>query len=75
MKISSIKVSVLLLGAGLVCLLAAQFIDSKVDENGMLHEPFALIPLAWLMITLSLLVGLICLIRAIRNVSAHNHKY
>jgi len=34
--------------ASLGCLLAFWPIGSTVDEAGVLHEPFALIPLAWL---------------------------
>jgi len=34
--------------ASLGCLLAFWLIGSTVDEAGILHEPFALIPLAWL---------------------------
>jgi hypothetical protein len=37
---------------GLVCLAAYHLIGSYVDEQGVLVEPFALIPLSWLFLVL-----------------------
>ncbi|CAM2742137.1 DUF3955 domain-containing protein [Vibrio mytili] len=48
------KVSVVLCIAGIVSLVAYNTVGSHVDENGILVEPFALIPIFWL---LELLAG------------------
>lgn len=37
-----------LLAASLASIVGYQLIGSSVDEDGTLHEPFALIPLAWI---------------------------
>ncbi len=37
-----------LLALAVALMVAFNLIGSHVDENGWLHEPFALIPLAWL---------------------------
>ena len=36
--------------AGLVCWLAYGAIGSHVDEQGILREPFGLIPIGWLLV-------------------------
>jgi hypothetical protein len=38
--------------AGLVCLASYHLVGSYVDEQGVLVEPFALIPLSWLFLLL-----------------------
>ncbi len=38
----------LLMAVAFALILAFELIGSRVDANGWLHEPFALIPLAWL---------------------------
>jgi hypothetical protein len=47
------------------CALAWRLIGSSVDENGLLHEPFALVPLGWLFFFLALLSGVVHLWRAV----------
>ena len=49
----------------LVCVIAYNIIGSKVDAQGVLQEPFFLIPLFWLFLMFSLLAGGINLIARI----------
>ncbi|WP_035385167.1 DUF3955 domain-containing protein [Ferrimonas futtsuensis] len=44
----------LLLGLSLLCMICYHLIGSRVDESGSLVEPFALIPLGWMLLLLSL---------------------
>ena len=39
---------VLFLALAAACFTSFKLIGSRVDASGMLHEPFALIPLGWL---------------------------
>lgn len=48
---------VLLLVGAVVCMVAFNMIGSEVDAQGMLHEPFLLIPLFWLFFMFSLMAG------------------
>jgi hypothetical protein len=43
-----IGLTLLLLGLGLLA--AFRFIGSSVDQDGFLHEPFALLPVGWLLV-------------------------
>lgn len=43
--------------AGILCFLSFELIGSTVDAEGILREPFALIPMGWL----AVLSGLVCL--------------
>jgi hypothetical protein len=43
----------------LCCLLLFEFLGSSVDAQGVLHEPFALVPLSWML----LVVALYCALR------------
>ncbi|MEZ9204580.1 DUF3955 domain-containing protein [Vibrio splendidus] len=45
--------------SGLLCFIAYNTIGSYVDENGLLVEPFGLIPIFWLF---ELLVALVALV-------------
>lgn len=56
-RISSWIVFCLLIGA-VVCVTAFNIIGQTVDAEGVLHEPFFLIPLFWLSILLSLIIGI-----------------
>lgn len=42
------RICTLFLSLGFACFIAYIMIDSYVDENGILHEPFALLPLSFL---------------------------
>ena len=54
----------ILVFTGILFLLAFQYIGSAIDQDGFLHEPFALIPLAWLFIILGVVIGIMATIRA-----------
>ncbi|MBK8419153.1 DUF3955 domain-containing protein [Candidatus Villigracilis saccharophilus] len=49
--------SILLFVGAVVCMLAFNMIGAEVDAQGMLHEPFFLIPLFWLFFMFSLIAG------------------
>ncbi|MEZ9821967.1 DUF3955 domain-containing protein [Shewanella sp. 10N.286.45.A1] len=42
------RLSILLLALALLASISYQVIGITIDSNGMLNEPFGLIPLAWL---------------------------
>ncbi len=52
----SYKLALFLLSAGLASFVLFKIIGSSLDEQGILHEPFFLVPIGYL------LVGLGCLI-------------
>lgn len=54
-----IKMGALLILAGLGCFLAFNLMGSTLDAQGMLHEPFALLPLGYLLIFMGLVLGLL----------------
>ncbi len=55
-RVSSWMVFCLLVSA-VVCLGAFNIIGQTIDAEGILHEPFFLVPLFWLSILLSLIIG------------------
>lgn len=48
---------------GIICFLLSRVIGSNVDGNGILHEPFFLIPLGYLFFIIGLISGLFYLIK------------
>lgn len=58
------QVAVSLLGLGSLCLIAFRLIGASVDEDGVLHEPFALIPIGYALIASGAVVGTFGLVRA-----------
>ena len=50
------NISILLLMTGGLCLLAFNLIGSTVDAQGVLHEPFGLLPIGFLLIVLGALI-------------------
>ncbi|MEJ2765591.1 DUF3955 domain-containing protein [Photobacterium sp. MCCC 1A19761] len=62
--------SVVLLGISLICGVSYFLIGSPIDDNGVLMEPFGLIPLFWLFL-LGAVVSLI--VTWIRVRSRRNH--
>ena len=48
---------ILLFTGAVVCIVAFNLIGSEVDTQGMLHEPFFLIPLFLLFLLFSLIAG------------------
>ncbi|MEO9496283.1 MAG: DUF3955 domain-containing protein [Vibrio splendidus] len=57
------KVSFLFCVSGLLCFIAYNTIGSYVDENGLLVEPFGLIPLFWLFELLALVAFVVAFVR------------
>lgn len=58
------KMGALLILAGLGCFLAFNLVGSTLDAQGMLHEPFALLPLGNLLIFMGLGLGLLPALRS-----------
>jgi len=54
----------LLCSLGIICLIAFNVIGSYVDENGMLIEAFALLPLFWIFQGLSVVSLLVTYLRS-----------
>ncbi|MEZ8581486.1 DUF3955 domain-containing protein [Vibrio splendidus] len=57
------KISSLFCVSGLLCFIAYNTIGSYVDENGVLVEPFGLIPLFWLFELLALVALVVTFVR------------
>ncbi|MFH0256796.1 DUF3955 domain-containing protein [Vibrio rumoiensis] len=57
------KISILFCISGMLCLMAYNIIGSSVDQNGLLVEPFGLIPLFWLFQLLALMALLVTLVK------------
>ncbi|MCC4859808.1 DUF3955 domain-containing protein [Vibrio splendidus] len=57
------KISFLFCISGLLCFIAYNTIGSYVDKNGVLVEPFGLIPLFWLFELLALLALVVAFVR------------
>ncbi len=57
------KISFLFCVSGLLCFIVYNTIGSYVDENGVLVEPFGLIPLFWLFELLALLALVVTFVR------------
>jgi Protein of unknown function (DUF3955) len=48
------------------CWAACRVIGSEIDDDGILREPFALIPLGWLLFAVGVAAGALYLIRDLR---------
>ncbi|UOE79754.1 DUF3955 domain-containing protein [Vibrio splendidus] len=57
------KISFLFCVSGLLCFIVYNTIGSYVDENGVLVEPFGLIPLFWLFELLALVALVLTFVR------------
>ncbi|WP_205729150.1 DUF3955 domain-containing protein [Ferrimonas sediminicola] len=64
MSVRILRLPLLLLGMSLLCMMGYHLIGSSVDDRGVLIEPFALIPLGWGLLLLSLVVQWFRLLRA-----------
>ncbi|WP_299788999.1 DUF3955 domain-containing protein [uncultured Shewanella sp.] len=62
-KLVKFRWPLLFLFLGLMCQFAFYVIGSRVDENGILVESFALLPISLLFIFLSLVMLVACLIK------------
>jgi hypothetical protein len=54
-----IKAGILAIALGLCALLAFHWVGSSVDEHGILHEPFALLPIGSTLLVAGLLAVVI----------------
>lgn len=68
-KLLKFRWSLLLLSLGFVCLFAFKTIGSRVDENGFLVEPFGLLPISSMFISLGLVLLIGGLVKLRRNES------
>ncbi|WP_050514379.1 DUF3955 domain-containing protein [Aeromonas finlandensis] len=50
------RIGAVLAAMGFACFVAYEMIGATVDENGILHEPFGLIPIGFLLICLAMLL-------------------
>lgn len=56
-------ISAALLLLGIACFIGVGLIGSHIDKDGFLHEPFALIPIGYLLSLAGLLSVLLCITR------------
>lgn len=64
--------ALVLIALGGACLLTFNLIGSTIDAQGMLHEPFGLIPIGWLLIACGAVAGIITAIRHGLHRRSHN---
>lgn len=50
-----------------LCFTAFGIIGSRVDEQGILREPFFLLPIGWLLAVAALLAGLLAIVHTVRS--------
>ncbi|MCL6263269.1 DUF3955 domain-containing protein [Craterilacuibacter sp. RT1T] len=62
-----LKIALIFLGLSVLCKLGYDLIGSSIDGQGLLHEPFALIPLGWLFFALACVSALLAFIRWLRR--------
>ncbi|WP_323888947.1 DUF3955 domain-containing protein [Aeromonas caviae] len=60
-------IGALLILAGLGCFVAFNLLDTTVDTQGFLHEPFALLPLGYLLLFIGMVLTVIPLLRKGRS--------
>tara|TARA_B100001109_G_C18842067_1_gene464971 strand:+ start:321 stop:548 length:228 start_codon:yes stop_codon:yes gene_type:complete len=53
------KIATSLLVFGIICFVSFYLIGSEVDENGYLKEPFALLPIGFISICLSMVLFIV----------------
>jgi prepilin signal peptidase PulO-like enzyme (type II secretory pathway) len=56
------RITLLCAGAAVVTLITFNLVGSTVDAQGVLHEPFFLIPLFWLLSFSSLITAVVALV-------------
>ncbi|QXC33471.1 DUF3955 domain-containing protein [Aeromonas sp. FDAARGOS 1407] len=64
------RFGILLILAGLCCFLAFHQIGATLDTQGVLHEPFALIPLGYLLLFAGAVLALVPLHSVLRRRAA-----
>jgi len=66
-KSKGLIVSLILLVLGAGCIIAFAVIGSSVDENGLLREQFALLPIGYALLFLGIVMGIISSMRHVRK--------
>ncbi|WP_341662080.1 DUF3955 domain-containing protein [Vibrio sp.] len=61
------RTSITLCIIGLLCLLTYSLIETRIDENGVLIEPFGLIPLFWVFEILAITAYVVQLIKGFKE--------
>lgn len=56
------RITLLCAGAAVITLITFNLVGSTVDAQGVLHEPFFLIPLFWLLSFSSLITAVVALV-------------
>lgn len=59
--------------AGAVCLVAFRYVGTTVDQNGLLHEPFALLPIGYSLLFLGACLVVYGLVKSARIRQAKKH--
>lgn len=57
--ITTFEMAALLLGWGVMAFLSYRWIGATVDQQGVLHEPFFLVPLGFFLIFIGIILGLV----------------
>lgn len=55
----SFKIATVFLSVGIICLVLFELIGSKVEKDGILNEPFFLIPVGSVMVLISVMLYLL----------------
>lgn len=63
----SLYIMIIMVVTGVACFLLSSMIGSYIDNNGILHEPFFLIPIGYLFLLAGLVSGLVHLISRFRS--------
>ena len=53
------KIATALLVFGIMCFVSFELIGTELDENGFINEPFALLPIGFIFICLSMVLFII----------------
>jgi len=68
-KLIKLRWPLLFLFLGLMCQFAFNVIGSRVDENGFLIEPFGLLPISWMFISLGLVLLIIRWVKSCKRIT------
>ena len=53
------KIATALLVFGIMCFVSFELIGTEIDENGFINEPFALLPIGFIFICLSMVLFIV----------------
>ena len=60
---NNFKIATVFLSLGIICFITFEFIGSKVEKDGILTEPFFLIPIGSVLVLISVLLYLLFALR------------